>query len=274
MTLRRLGKRVLQIVAVLFFLVLLAGTGSLFLIALPFLLALGWVGYLVRVVPEVSWAWGELLGAVVCVVVLGFGAHHGLRWLWRAWGSDSETGRGKWKPAWTGSLVAGVVLLFAANIAVIGTVHQLGWLASGRVPLLRSSWGGPDFRARKLCTHVRQIGSADEIRSLLWRDPAMRRSARGLNVLARERPDGTIVTAIFPRGPADLALHGIRLCARGTDLDGEVVPVTDGSPAQALYERGFFNAPAESAAATSSAPPRGGPAGHRRNVPVSQTVPR
>ena len=126
--------------------------------------------------------------------------------------------------------------------AVIGTVHQLGWLASGRVPLLQSSWGGPDFRARMLCNQLRQLGSAEKIRSLVWRDPAIRMKARGLNVLARERPDGTVLTAIFPRGPADLARHGIRLCSPGTDLDGEVVQVSDGSPTPVLREHGFLDA--------------------------------
>ena len=211
--LRRILKTLLGLV-VLFFSSAL--TGGMWLFTLPFLLGLGWLAYLVRVLPEVSVNLGAVFFAVLTLLAFGVGAHHALRWLYRSWGANADESGRVWLPRWTVSLTALLVLLFAANIAVVGIVHQTGWIVSGDV--LEHSWESPDFRVRQLCREIGRRHSAAELRAALWRDPWLRRHARGLHVLTRDS-EGGVVAAVFPRAPGDLESHGIRLC--GAELEGE-----------------------------------------------------
>ena len=192
-------------------------SGGLFFLTVPMLLALGWLPYLFRTLPEVSIAGPDFAFAVACLAMLGVGGHHFLRWLYCARRSRDDPGGEvpRWRPRWTGSLVALLVLLFAANIATVGIVHQLGWIAAG--PMLTHSWSTPGYRARRICSHIKYAkSSADELRVAIWRDPELRSHSRGLHVLLRERADG-VVAAIFPRGSAQFQQSGLRLC--GTELD-------------------------------------------------------
>ncbi len=212
--LRRILKALLALVLLLF---VSALTGGMWLFTLPFLLALGWLAYLVRVIPEVSVNPGSVLFAALTLLVFGVGAHHALRWLYRSWGVDADEGARAWLPRWTVSFTALLVLLFAANIAVVGIVHQTGWIVSGDV--LEHSWESPSFRVRQLCREIGRRQTAAELRGALWRDPWLRRHARGFHVLTRDRADGGVVAAVFPRAPRDLERHGIRLCS--ADLEAE-----------------------------------------------------
>ena len=227
--LRRTLKALLALVLLLFASAL---TGGMWLFTLPFLLAFGWLVYLVRVIPEVSVNSGAVLFAALTLLVFGVGAHHGLRWLYRAWGANADEDGRVWLPRWTVSFTALLVLLFAANIAVVGIVHQTAWIVSGDV--VEHSWESPSFRVRQLCREIGRRHSAAELRGALWRDPGLRRHARGFHVLTRDRADGVVVAVVFPRAPGDLERHGIRLC--GADLEAEF----EGAElSQVLSEHGF-----------------------------------
>ncbi len=231
--LRRILKTLLALVLLFFASAL---TGGMWLFLLPFLLAFGWLAYLVRVIPEVSVNLGAVFFAALTLLVFGVAAHHCLRWLHRSWGANTDKGGRVWLPRWTVSFTALLVLLFAANIAVVGVVHQTGWIVSGDV--LEHSWESPAFRVGRLCSEIGRRHSAAELRGELWRDPWLRRHARGFHVLTRDRADGGIVAAVFPRAPADLERHGIRLC--GADLEAAF----EGAElSRVLAEHGFAAGP-------------------------------
>ena len=186
--------------------------------ALPFLLAFGWLVYLVRVLPAVSVNWLEIAAWLAVLGALGFGAHGALRSLWRSRQAD-DSDRG-WQPLWSASIVGLLVLLFVANIALVGSVHQLGWILAGTEPIAQSSWRDVRHRSRRLCSEVRHTRrTADELRSALWHDPSLRWQSKDLHVLLRARDDGSVVAAIFPRSPLELGRRGGRLC--GDELDVE-----------------------------------------------------
>jgi hypothetical protein len=90
-------------------------------------LAFGWIRYVARVAPRISVSWIGLVTAIACLVALGIGLHLFLRWLVAAAGSA----RG-WSARWTSSLLALVVLMFAAGIGMVGIGHQSGWLFAAR----------------------------------------------------------------------------------------------------------------------------------------------
>jgi len=213
-------------------------SGGIWLLAVPVLLAFGWLPYLVRTLPEVSIAGPALLFAAVCLATLGLGGHHCLQWLYRAWrsGDDRSDEAARWQPRWTGSLLALLVLLFTANIATVGVVHQLGWIAAA--PILTHSWSTPSFRARQICSHIKHAkSSADELRVAVWRDPELRRHARDLHVLVRQGSDGVVVAAVFPRASAELQRSGLRLCSAEFDEQHEAE-----NASRALREHGFHAA--------------------------------
>ncbi|MBW1883173.1 MAG: hypothetical protein JRJ58_06570 [Deltaproteobacteria bacterium] len=129
-----------------------------------------------------------------------------------------------------------LVLLFTANIATVGVIHQLGWIAAA--PILENSWSTPAFRARRICTHIKYAKSAaDELRVAIWRDPELRRHARALHVLVRQGGDGDVVAAIFPRASAELQRSGLRLCSAEFDEQHEAEKAS-----RALREHGFHTA--------------------------------
>ncbi len=80
---------------------------------------IGWVPYLAKVAPQITWN-AEITACSVGALLLGV---FGLRWLMpRLLASGHWPWR--WSFAWCGLLV----LLFATSIAAIGVVHQVGWL--------------------------------------------------------------------------------------------------------------------------------------------------
>jgi hypothetical protein len=233
--LRRIGRWILYLFLLFGFAIF---TGGFFFLAVPMLLAFGWIPYLVRTLPEVSIAVPDLAFGAACLAMLVFGGHRFLQWLYRAWrrADDESDDADRWLPRWTGSLVALLVLLFSANIATVGVVHQLGWIT--KAPIVTHSWASPFYRARRICTHIKYTkNSANELRVAIWQDPELRRNARGLHVLVREQSDGDVIAAIFPRGPAVFQYSGLRVCSAELDEQHDAANAPD-----ALREYGFDTA--------------------------------
>ena len=228
---------------VLFLLFFLAAMGTVFLFSVPITLVLGWIPYLTRVVGEVHFNGVEIFVAALLLAAFGFGLHRCLHWLYRSVKPEADSEAPGWQPRWTASLVGLGCLLFAASVAVVGTIHQLGWIFTSSEPILQSSWSTPRFRANRLCGTIEgsQL-SAPELRRALWRDPELRRRSKGLHVLVREQADGNVLAAIFLRAPGGLDSQGLHLC--GAERE-EFVPGP--LAAAALQEHGFIEAAAEQA---------------------------
>ena len=105
-------------------------------------LAIGWIFFLVRVLPGVTVDPGGVAIGAICLVLLAILAHSFFGWLYRHFQEKDAPG---WKAKWTASLIAGVMLMFAAGISAAGMAHQVGWLLTSKGPLL----GGSSTAARR-----------------------------------------------------------------------------------------------------------------------------
>lgn len=95
---------------------------------LAFTLAAGWIGFLRRVLPELTWNPAAIGMFVLCSVVALAGIQSFGRWL---------RGDAGWRWKWTLSLYAGLWLLFLTVMGATGVVHQVGWLVASK-----ESWFG------------------------------------------------------------------------------------------------------------------------------------
>jgi hypothetical protein len=238
---RRLIAYLARAFIVLFLLFFLAAMGMIFVFTVPFTLVFGWIFYLTRVVGEAHFNGAEIFVAAILLSMFGFGLHRGLHWLYRSVRPEADPEAPGWQPRWTASLVGLGCLLFAASVAVIGTIHQLGWIFTSNGPVLQSRSSTPRFRASRLCGAIEGSElSAPELRRALWRDPNLRRRSRGLHVLVREQANGSVLAAIFLRAPGGLESQGLHLCG----AEHEEFVLGPLAPA-ALRENGFIESPAE-----------------------------
>ena len=241
MKIRRLVARLARAFIVLFLLFFLAAMGMIFVFTVPFTLVFGWIAYLTRVVGDVRFNGAEIFVAAILLSAFCFGLQRGLHWLYRSVRSEADPEAPGWQARWTASLVGLACLLFTASVAVVGTIHQLGWIFTSNEPVLQSDWSTPRFRANRLCGAIEGLElSAPELRRALWRDPKLRRRSKGLHVLVREQANGGVLSAIFPRAPGGLESQGLHLCG----AEHEEFVLGPLAPA-ALREHGFIESPAE-----------------------------
>ncbi len=99
----------------------------------------GWTLFLGRVIPQITTDTPSLVLGVVAVGLFAAGVH----WLGRAWCRKnlSNASPRHWSLCSTGTVVLGVVVLFAAGISIVGIVHQTGWLLADRQPLQQEGLG-------------------------------------------------------------------------------------------------------------------------------------
>ena len=117
-------------VIVLIAAVLLAFAGFGLPLEFLFWIVVGWVGFLMRVIPQISVNWIGIATALVALVVLTLGTHGMARWYYaQAMISNGDTKtRPVWRAKWTAGLLAVVFVMFVAGIAGIGVAHQSVWL--------------------------------------------------------------------------------------------------------------------------------------------------
>jgi hypothetical protein len=95
------------------------------------------------------------VGGVALVAAIG--VTHGLaRWLWHACAPAEETRLRPWRFRWSLSMVFLVVFVFAAGIAMVVTVHEVGWLFSTDEPMITSSMSAA--RRAVSSNNLKQIG--------------------------------------------------------------------------------------------------------------------
>jgi hypothetical protein len=193
----------------LFVLSLLTCSGQVWLVQVPWALGLGWVAFLGRVLPEVTFRWGAIAETVVVCAVLGVGTHLFLRRLWRQLRSGEADAR-PWPVRWSVSLVALIVLLFCATMATVGIGHHVGWLASGRAPLTESSWrfmpSHMQWEMEELCQQAERLSKsgvpdARISQVLLQGDAVTRAKAERQHVVPLRGPGGEAGFLVFSRDP-------------------------------------------------------------------------
>jgi len=146
------------VLALLGLCILLLVVGGLLLgiVPIPFqfggLLFFGWIGYLYRVLPEITFNPEIAFDAAVALMLAIFGLHRILR----SWSKPIGEKLAGWRFGWTLKITVMVLLLFATSIASIGMVHQIAWLC--REPKL-IEMVGMSKQARELLD-MKQVGSA------------------------------------------------------------------------------------------------------------------
>jgi hypothetical protein len=101
---------------------------------IAFTIAFGWLGFLERTLPRITWNWDLVGMAIVCIAALVVLAQVFLSWLVKSVAAS----RGKiaqWRWRWTSCGMLGIAIFFAVGMAVGGTAHQLGWIISSNEPL-------------------------------------------------------------------------------------------------------------------------------------------
>ncbi len=156
--LARLVKGVLYVILVLFLVVLVIEIAmeSIVLLQLPVHLLIGWMFYLVRVVPQTEMN-VELLLCSLGALVLGM---IGLQWLMSRLRAPLC-----WPWRWTLTWCGMLVVMFSTSIAAVGIVHQTGWLF--RLPgWIEMAGVGPHMKAmnnaRQVVIAARQYASAHD----------------------------------------------------------------------------------------------------------------
>jgi prepilin-type processing-associated H-X9-DG protein len=104
-------------------------------------MAVGWIAFLRRVIPEVKADWGTVVFAVLALAVFTIGLHAFLGWFHRHW-TRAEDARipSSWSAGWSAATVTIILLLFVAGTATVGIVHQVTWLARSPEPLFASNF--------------------------------------------------------------------------------------------------------------------------------------
>jgi prepilin-type processing-associated H-X9-DG protein len=113
-------------------LALLAGLVYYFLLKAPEAvgsLLFGWLLFLERVVSRMTVDWGTVTVSLTALILFTAGVHAA----GRAWRRTAER-RPAWKLRWSAAAVAILFVLFAAGVALVGIVHQVGWLATSPEP--------------------------------------------------------------------------------------------------------------------------------------------
>jgi hypothetical protein len=88
------------------------------------LLLFGWVAFLGRTIPQITFNWEIALDAAVALALALFGLHRIFCWWTKQRGEETA----KWRFGWTAKITVMVLLLFAASISAVGIVHQIAWL--------------------------------------------------------------------------------------------------------------------------------------------------
>jgi hypothetical protein len=213
-------------------LMLVTCTSQMWLLQVPFYLVVGWGGFLLRVLPAVTFRWGAIAETLAVGAVLGVGTHLFLRWLWRQLRPEADAR--PWPVRWSVSLVALLVLFFGATMATVGIGHHVGWLASGRAPLVESSWRFMPFLMERdsseLCMAALRLSKAGvsdaRMAQALLRSAELRARAEQRHVVPLHGPGGEAGFLVFPRDPVTRERVGGVRCGGGLHRE-ETFPVAE-----------------------------------------------
>ena len=185
-------------------------SGQVWLFQVPYLLVTGWFGFLQRVLPEVTFNWSAIAETAGVCALLSVGTHLFLRRMWHHLYPHDV-----WPVRWSVSVVGLLVMLFCATMATVGVGHHLGWLRSGRTPMVESSWRfaalARQLDEAALCQEALnwlKSGRTDEelVRALM-RKPDMREALERLHLVRLHGPGEEPSFLVFSRDPL-LRLEG------------------------------------------------------------------
>ncbi|MFL5358075.1 hypothetical protein [Archangium sp.] len=120
------------------------------------------------------------------------------------------------------------MLLFCATMATVGIGHHVGWLVSGRAPVVESSWRfmrelrePAELCERALVLSRSGVKEAQVARALLSGEDT-RDKAERLYVIPWREPGGEVGFLVFPHDPAVREKSGGLRCRSGREQDEPV----------------------------------------------------
>ena len=128
---RKAGKGIIfGVIAVLllFFLMVLSGGRSAFIIEIPYHVVCGWFLHAWKALPHLLGKWQEAVLPFGCLLIAAVIAHRFVR----RWVNEKFLER-RWRIRHTAGALSLLLLGSAAAIAASGVVHQFFWLAGGKV---------------------------------------------------------------------------------------------------------------------------------------------
>lgn len=150
---------------------ILAGLAPMALWEAVIAVVAGWIPFLRRTVPRMTFDWPQIWLTVAALAVFVAGLHRFLRWLARDGAAAAASG---WRLRWTAAVATIVLFMFVAGTSMVGIAHQAAWLARSDEP-----WTGSGFREI-----VRRVGSAQRLKGV------------GLATILHEREHGVLPAGI------------------------------------------------------------------------------
>lgn len=183
----------------LLFMLFLLGNMILFPIQAAGLLAIGWIVYLVQILPKVQLQWEAIFSGILYAGLLVLLSHAFLRWLWESWHrlpaplpqrvsvqpqavwppellpdsrGDPHEGESMrrllpWRFRQTLRLHSSLLLVFALAMSAAGILHQLGWLLTTDSPLLDVQFMSPRSKSLERRMKQRCLAAGQLLRSRL-----------------------------------------------------------------------------------------------------------
>ena len=207
--LRRVFGCLLKIGLILFLVYFVFGAllGSFGLMDVGISFVFGWISFLNRTAPQISWNWDLVAMSLLCCgLILGL-AHGLLKWLVKAIGS-ARNQSWVWPWRWTYCGLIALALFFLVGMSAGGAAHQIGWIAASDEPWyegksrfgrLRSEMTNLEYNFMAMLEKPMPVGAfRREVRETFAK-PDMLESFHILLVPT----NGTNVTGviIFPRDP-------------------------------------------------------------------------
>jgi hypothetical protein len=94
-------------------------------------LALGWLYFLIRVLPKISADWPTAILGLVSVIAFVVGLHYTLNWFLK---QSPVAPALNWRPRSTVVVATMLLLMFASGTAMVGATHQFIWWLSSTEP--------------------------------------------------------------------------------------------------------------------------------------------
>lgn len=203
------------------------GSGAGFAVELPFRLLFGWISFLRRTLPQITWNLEAIAGFALTLVLLVAAAHALARRARAARAPEAPP----WPLKWTCIGVAGLVCMFGTSVASAGLAHQTLWLLSDEAPMVENSWergwiqelGDPD----RACAPVAGFTDLPTLQRGVYTDPDLLALARWHQLLPFADPTGAPALAIVA-GPASPRVRAVICRQRYGRLVGEehLAPIT------------------------------------------------
>ena len=203
--LKILVRAVVLLFILILFLPILVGSGWL---EIGWTLLTGWIGFIMRVVPQIGWNWDLIgMGVVGSAFMLA-----GTQWFM----NSIIKGKGQghtwpWRRTWCFASCLGLTFLMGS--AVVGAIHQASWMVTGKEPLLEEKSRSPLVQMRmaamSVVTAAEEGVSVSERRQLFWKFNAGSRFNEQFHVLAIVDEEHQLTGVIvFPRDAEIRARYG------------------------------------------------------------------